>query len=318
MDQRVAAIIGDGQMAAQCAKLIAEHDAFVLSAVIHHQSDHDRGSRLHKVCSDFGVPLLAVNNVNDGIAIETLNDVKPDIVFSVNNWDIIHADELNVPRDGIVNFHNGPLPDYRGVHVPSWAIINREKRHGVTWHYVDEKIDGGDIVASKTFELAPGETAISLTLRCIATGVELFSPLLSQYASGTLERRPQDGEGHYYPARTSPPNEGYLDFDQTFDELSALVRGLNFRPFENQFTYPKIRVDARTLLVSEISRFEGGDDHAVSRMCGEIHKIDDRGIVVRAGDGLVRLSGLMEEDLSQPSVVDIANRHGLVPGSHLG
>jgi methionyl-tRNA formyltransferase len=302
-------------MAAQCAKLIAGHDAFVLPLIVHHRSAHHWSSQIQKFGNKFDIPRLTVENINDADALGAVNEAHPDIVFSVNNWDVIHAELLAIPADGIVNFHNGPLPEYRGVHAPSWAIINGEHVYGVTWHFVDETIDTGDIVATKSFDLRPDETAVSLIFRCMQEGVELLPPLLDRYASGRLEAWPQTGEAHYYSARDTP-NRGYLDFNETFDRLSALVRGLSFRPFENQFTWPKILAVNRNLLISDISRV-GDRDGNEDWNCGEVRGIDDRGIVVCVQDCQVRLSGLMDENLTDIRDVVALESSGLRAGSVL-
>jgi len=302
-------------MAAQCAKLIAEHHAFVLPVVVHHRSGRQWSSQIEKFSKEYGIPHLTVENVNDDDSVGMINDLHPDIMFSVNNWDIIHADLLAVPADGTVNFHNGPLPEYRGVNAPSWAIINGELDYGVTWHFVTEAIDAGDIVAAKSLPLGPEETAISLILRCMDTGVELFPTLLDRYAAGGLEGIPQKGKERYYSAKDSP-NGGYLDFGLPFERLSAIVRGLSFRPFENQFTYPKIRTPRRTILVSEITRVcdRSRNEHWT---CGEIRGLDDHSVVVCAEDGQIRLSGLMDESLTNFSDAAALESSGLGVGTVL-
>jgi methionyl-tRNA formyltransferase len=258
---------------------------------------------------------LPVDNVNDAAAVATINEVRPDIIFSVNNWDVIRGDLLAIPRDGIINFHNGPLPRYRGVNSPSWAIINGEQNHGVTWHLVDENIDTGDIVATSAFELALNETAVSLMFKCMSKGTELLTPLLHRYVSGRLDARPQEGDSRYYSAKELP-NGGYLDFEQPFDRLSALVRGLTFRPFENQFTYPKIQTPDRTLLVSSIARDTDRPGNE-SETCGEVLGLDNRGVLVRAQDCPVRLSGLMDDDLADISGAEAFKSRGLRVGTVL-
>jgi methionyl-tRNA formyltransferase len=302
-------------MAAQCAKIIAEHDALVLPVIVHHRSAHQWSSQIQKLSNQLDIPHVTVENINDAEAVGIVNDAHPDIIFSVNNWDVIRADLLAIPADGIINFHNGPLPRYRGVNAPSWAIINREHDYGVTWHYVAESVDTGDIVATRSFSLRPDETAVSLMFRCMETGVELLPSLLDRYASGRMEAWPQKGEPHYYSAKDSP-NRGYLDFNQTFDRLSALVRGLSFRPFENQFTYPKIPAVNRTLLVTELSHVCDRPEHE-SWTCGEVRTIDDRGIVVCARDCQVRLSGLMQENLTDIGDAGEVESFGLKVGSVL-
>jgi methionyl-tRNA formyltransferase len=308
--------MGDGQFAAQCAKLIARHDGMDLRLAIDHPSGYQWGSQVQKFCKEHDVPRLTVGNVNDADSIAAIREIRPDIMFSVNNWDVIRAELLAIPPDGIVNFHNGPLPRYRGVNSPSWAIINGEQSHGATWHFADEYIDTGDIVAMTMFELAPDETAIRLMFKCMSQGLELLSPLLDRYLSGRLEASPQVGESRYYSAKESP-NGGYLDFNQPFERLSALVRGLSFRPFENLFTHPKIRSGDRNLVVSAIDR-EDDRPGSTGRTCGEVLTVDDRGIVVRAQDGPVRLSGLMDEDLTDIGDAGALESRGLRVGAVLG
>lgn len=311
--QRTAIVVGDGQMAAQCAKLIVEHDELELPLIIHHASE--QFSEVDKLCQAHSIRHELVRNVNDAEVVHLLRKICPDVMFSINNWDIIRPELREIPRHGTINFHNGPLPAYRGVNAPSWAIINGETRHGVTWHYINAGIDTGDIVASTEFSLAPDETAISLIFRCIRAGVELFSPLLDRYANDALERWPQRGEAHYYSA-TDTPDDGYLDFNCDFARLSALVRGLSFRPFDNLFTWPKIRTGKGMLLLTSITR--EGDRTGENWTCGSVQTVDSRGVVVCAKDSLVRLSGLMEEDFSAPPAPVLAERHGLVAGSVLG
>lgn len=313
--RRVAAVLGDGQMAARCAQLIAERDDLAIPLIVHHVSDDKRFSPIDKISKKFGVSHLTVSNVNDPEALAALSDIRPDIIFSINNWDEIRADLLATPTDGIVNFHNGPLPDYRGVNVPSWAIINGEVSHGVTWHFMNREIDAGSILASTTFPLRSDETAITLILQCIETGVKLFPALLDRYVSGTLEPRPQTGGGRYF-SRKDSPNQGYLNFDQGYEQLSALVRGLTFRPIPNQFTDARILSGDFTIVVSEISRvrdrYESDD-----RRCGEIVSVEEHGIVVRAADSQVRISGLLDENLMEIHGVGAIELHGMTVGSIL-
>ena len=312
MISRTAVVIGDGQMAADCAKQIADHEAYQLPVLIHHGSGHAWSSQIRKFSEEYGVANAVVDNINDRDAIDILDRAGPDIIFSVNNWDIIGSEVLEIPADGIVNFHNGPLPQYRGVNVPSWAIINREREHGVTWHLVTETLDGGDIVAEKSFALSPDETAISLTLRCIQEGTSLFGPLLNQYAAGRLQATPQKPGGRYYSFRDSP-NDGYLDFEWDFERLSALVRGLSFRPFENQFTWPKVSVDGVKLMVSDVS-LVGERAAGEHWTCGEVQAVEDSGIIVNAQNGRVRLSGLMDENLSDLSDTESIEATGVHVG----
>ncbi len=53
-----------------------------------------------------------------------------------------------------------------GMHATSWAILNQEKEHGITWHIATEKIDSGDILKQVSLSVSENETALSLNLKC--------------------------------------------------------------------------------------------------------------------------------------------------------
>lgn len=315
-DQKIAVVFGDGRLAAECTRVIADHDGIAVGAVIHHDEGEFRwSSQTEKVCQDLQVPHVAVDNVNDETAVRTLKEIAPDIVFSANNWDVIRAEVLGIPADGILNFHNGPLPEYRGVNAPSWAIFNRERRYGVSWHYVAERVDAGDLVATAAVDIGEDETAISLIFKCIDAGIGLLPKILEQYLGGGLAPVPQEGKGRYYRA-ADVPNDGYLDFTTDFEQLSALVRALTFRPFPSPITGPRIRTSQYVLPVAGISRErarEPGEPWAEGRILG----VDDGAVLVCASDSLVRVQVLKDAESEAPIDRESAADYGLVEGEIL-
>src|SRR5439155_12124948 len=68
-----------------------------------------------------------------------------DYLFSIANMHIIPNEIFTLPRRFAINFHDGPLPRYAGVHATSWALIHQERHHAVSWHEVGDLVDGGRI-----------------------------------------------------------------------------------------------------------------------------------------------------------------------------
>src|ERR1700733_4245819 len=56
-----------------------------------------------------------------------------DYLFSVINYRILTKEIIESPRYFAINYHNAPLPRYGGLNAASWAILNQEKEHGITW-----------------------------------------------------------------------------------------------------------------------------------------------------------------------------------------
>lgn len=302
-------------MAAECARVIADHDGIAVGAIVHHEDEVRWSSPIGKICRDADVPDVTVENVNDEKALRALKQVRPDIVFSVNNWDVIRREVLEIPADGVINFHNGPLPQYRGTNAPSWAIFNRERRYGVSWHYAAERVDAGDLLATDAFELGDDETAISLTFRCIDAGIALLPKLLDRYVGGRLVPVPQAGEGHYYHAAEAP-NDGFLDFAMPYERLSALVRALTFHPFPSPIGNPRIRIGHRVLPVAGIAR-ERPRRSDEPWVAGQVRAIEDGALMVCASDSLVRVQVLKDAQSEAPIDRETAERAGLRVGTIL-
>ena len=53
----------------------------------------------------------------------------------------------------IVNYHSSILPKYRGLNSTLWSIFNNEKYTGFSYHYIDDKIDNGNIIFQKKFKI---------------------------------------------------------------------------------------------------------------------------------------------------------------------
>lgn len=65
---------------------------------------------------------------------------------------IISKDIIDLFTDGIVNFHPGDLPEYRGCSAPEWQILE-QKNVICTCHYLDEGIDTGDIICKQQLNI---------------------------------------------------------------------------------------------------------------------------------------------------------------------
>src|SRR5690606_6410745 len=94
---------------------------------------------------------------HDANLYDQLKDIEFDYLFSIANLKIITEEILTLPKKGAINFHDGLLPGYSGLNVPSWAIINDEKIHGITWHFMTRKIDAGDIISQVEFSIDDNE-----------------------------------------------------------------------------------------------------------------------------------------------------------------
>ena len=63
----------------------------------------------------------------------------------------------------IINVHPSLLPKYKGLNVVEKAMEAGEEKTGCTVHYVNEELDGGEVIMQAEVEIMPYDTVKSLT-----------------------------------------------------------------------------------------------------------------------------------------------------------
>jgi natural product biosynthesis luciferase-like monooxygenase protein len=163
-----------------------------------------------------------------------------DYLFSVANLEVLPAGLIKQARKLAINFHDALLPRYAGLNATSWALMAQEKTHGVTWHEMLAELDAGRIVRQVSFDIADGDTALSLNARCYEAGLEAFVSIAQDLRKGELLLTPQAGERSYFAKNRRPDAWGTLEFRRSAGELGALVRALDFGQYPNPLSLPKI------------------------------------------------------------------------------
>lgn len=173
-----------------------------------------------------------------------------DYLFSIANLFVVPARILALPRLGAINFHDGPLPRYAGLHATTWAILNQETSHGVTWHEMRETVDAGDILQQRIFALDPDETAFTLNRKCLTAGIESFEELVGGLGEGRVRPLPQNSsERTYFAKYARPADQACIDWTLPAEKIAAFVRSLDFGSYPNPLELPKVVVGGRALLV---------------------------------------------------------------------
>lgn len=190
-------------------------------------NDHDDGRSgwqpsLRRYATELGVPIITLE--------EAANE--SDLLFiSLEVNRIIRPKRFRSRR--LFNIHFSKLPAYKGVYTSAWPILNGETESGVTLHRIDAGIDTGEIVAQRTFKLAPNETARSLYFKYLEEGFDLFRSQFDHLVSDAIESQPQPIDGStYYSKASINYSELTVDLNQTACTLDRQVRAYSFREFQ--------------------------------------------------------------------------------------
>lgn len=147
----------------------------------------------------YGIPVVYCDDLNDSIVVESLRRIKPEVVVFTGGG-LVRNDVLENSGAGILNCHMGVLPQYRGMDVVEWPILeNNLQQIGMTVHFMDKGIDTGDILRIKRVKIEPNESIKQIRDR--------FEPMMCHemvvtcldYLNGKLERKQQKkGDGKQY------------------------------------------------------------------------------------------------------------------------
>ncbi|HKJ48461.1 MAG TPA: methionyl-tRNA formyltransferase, partial [Christiangramia sp.] len=97
----------------------------------------------------------------------------------------------NLPEYGTFNLHASLLPQYRGAAPINWAIINGDKKTGVSTFFLDEKIDTGAMILQEETSIDDSENVESLHDRLMEIGSMLVVKTLNAIANDDVKPEPQ-------------------------------------------------------------------------------------------------------------------------------
>lgn len=175
-------IIGEGTLPLQCAEILLDREQTLYGII---SSDAAVGDWAR----ERGIPHI---DPKMKISPHFVSQHPFDYLFSIVNMSILPEQVLALPRRCAINFHAAPLPRYAGIYARSWAILQGERVHGVTWHAMTNLVDAGDIFKQSLFEIDDQETAFTLNAKCYDAAIASFAELLDDIASDHVSMRKQD------------------------------------------------------------------------------------------------------------------------------
>lgn len=215
-------LFGDGPWAARSLELLAA-EGYPIAGVIERVAPSD-GS-LGEVARTLGVPLLRPAKAGAPAFVAELAALAPELGLSISYNQILRRPLLDLPRHGVVNFHAGMLPRYRGRNVINWAIINGEEEIGLTAHQVDEGIDTGAIILQRALPIGWTDTYGDVLQRVVDAFPALVADTVRLIASGRAVAVPQDESAATYFGGREDGDE-WLDWSATSRELHNKIRAI--------------------------------------------------------------------------------------------
>ena len=106
-------------------------------------------SPIEQYCKNNNFSFSNPASLNNEEELKNFKKLLPDLVIVVAYGKIIPKSFLNIPKLGFINIHASLLPKWRGAAPIQRAIMNADKKIGVSIMKIEEKLDTGPILASR-------------------------------------------------------------------------------------------------------------------------------------------------------------------------
>ena len=109
----------------------------------------------------FGIPHVRIPHKDEDKMIELFKTWRVDLIILAGYMRVIkNPSAFPAP---IINVHPSLLPKYKGLHAIEQAMESGDDETGCTVHYVNEELDGGEIILQGKVPILPNDDIVSLT-----------------------------------------------------------------------------------------------------------------------------------------------------------
>lgn len=242
--------------------------------------------------------------------LEEVKKLNPDLICVVAYGKILPQELLDIPQYGCVNVHGSLLPEYRGAAPIQWAVLNGDKKTGVTTMFMNAGMDTGDMILKEEVEIGEDETTGELWDRLKTIGANLLIKTVKEIENGTATRTKQPEEGTMAPM-LSKEMAKIAWKNKTANDIKNLVRGLN--PIMGAYTFLdgkkikfwKVQTLTENELLEKFQELEEYKYHLNKMQAGTVLFSDDKkGLFIKANGGILQVLEIQGENSKRMAVGD--------------
>lgn len=208
------------------------------------------------------IPVVQPEKIIDYAA--EIKKLMPDLIISAAYGQMIPEEILTIPERGCINVHPSLLPLWRGPSPIQYAILNGDKKAGVTVMKMTNKMDAGPVISQKETEVSDRETFQELHDKLASLGSELLIETLPKMFSGKVCLQPQDDTKATY-SKILKKEDGEIDWQKPAEVLARQIRAFSSWPGSYTFFKYKNRPTKIEILKAKILKAIDGKTHPVGK-----------------------------------------------------
>lgn len=220
--------VGAVEFSCHCLRAVLNEGGDVVAVITISEDEagiHSDYSNLSWAADKHDIPVYKVRDINLESNVTLIRSLRPDVIFVLGWSRLISQTILSIPAIGCIGSHPAMLPKNRGRHPIIWALVQGLKESGLTFFYMDDTADSGDILWQRAFPISLDDDARSIydKIKSLADcGISEFLPQLEQNRAPRISQ--DDRQATYWRKRTK--KDGEIDWSAKSMNVYNLVRGL--------------------------------------------------------------------------------------------
>ena len=248
------------------------------------------------IANKYNIPVYQPEKIRKDY--EFVKELNPDVIVTLAYGQIVPQGLLDIPKQGCINLHGSLLPKYRGAAPIQYALINNEKKTGMTLMKMVKEMDAGEMYATEEVEISNEDNATSLFEKMGDAALKLILRVLPDYLDNKLPGVTQD-ESLVSFAPSIKPEEEKIDLSKSKEDIFGLIRGLSEVPGAYLlFDELKLKIYRAQIISNEIL----GE-------VGEIVKADKFGLYLQTINGIIALLDLQLAGKNRMDYKSFINGH---------
>jgi len=170
------------------------------------------------------IDCVEAEDINSDEMLEKIAGCGADLMVVIAFGQFISQKAISIQPKRAINVHASLLPKYRGAGPVNRAVINGDKKSGVSIITVENKMDAGDVLGTAEVDIAPDDTAGSLHDTLAVLAPEVLLKAIDQIADGSVVYEKQD-ESKVTLAPKLKKSDGHIDLSEPAEILCNKIRG---------------------------------------------------------------------------------------------
>lgn len=178
-----------------------------------------------QIALKYNIPILQPKKLNDDDFLIKYKQYNPDLNLIVSFGQILPEEVIYFPKFHSINIHASILPKYRGASPINWAIINGDEKTGITYQFIEKKLDAGDIIYTEEIPIENNDTSITLSKKLSQLSANTVLKVLDMIENNSYKRQKQDESKATY-VKILKKEDGKIDFNKSAIYIYNQIRGL--------------------------------------------------------------------------------------------